>query len=416
MTGDRVVRVVVVGGGIAGVSTAGALRAGGFDGDLTLVDPGEFPYDRPPLSKDFLSGAKNIGQLALRPSQWYDDQRVRLLNRTAVTALRPREGKVELTDGTLLPADRVVLATGGGAARPPIPGLDSERVHVLRTAEDADRLRPQLTSGVRVLVVGAGLIGAETASTAVRLGGEVTLVDPLATPLVSVLGTELAGWLHDLHTWHHVTTAQTAVESFTDRGDHIEVRLAGRAGLRSYDVVVLGVGMVPNVELAERAGLETDRGIVVDTAQVTSNPAVLAVGDPARTRHDGVLLPRTEHWEAAQHDGARAAATILGAPAPVATAPWFWTDRHGRHIEAVGHMADAERTVLRGSCDDPAFTVFGLRGGHVVAAASVDDSAAVRAARRMIDRRVPADAGRLSDPAVNPRALLRTAPDGERTG
>ncbi|WP_089106208.1 NAD(P)/FAD-dependent oxidoreductase [Streptomyces hyaluromycini] len=395
--------VVVVGGGIAGVSTAAALRSQGFDGEITLVDAGEFPYDRPPLSKDYLAGTRPARQLALQQPSWYDDQRVRLVNRTTVTALRPAEGKLELSDGTMLPADRVVLATGGSAARPPIPGIDGERVHVLRTVEDADRLRPALTSGARILVVGAGLIGAETASTAVRLGCEVTLVDPLATPLAAVLGPELATWLQDMHTWHGITTVQAAVESFTDRGGHVEVRLTGKAASRSYDAVVVGVGMVPHTGLAERAGLDVDRGILVDAGQATSNPAVLAVGDPARPRGQA----RAEHWEAAQQDGARAAATLLGTAAPAPTAPWFWTDRHGRHIEAAGHMASAAETVVRGSCAEPSFAVFGLRDGRVVAAAAVDDSAAVRAARRMIDRRTPVDAGRLADPDVSLRALLR---------
>jgi NADPH-dependent 2,4-dienoyl-CoA reductase/sulfur reductase-like enzyme len=399
--------VVIVGGGIAGVSTAASLRAGGFDGDLTLVDAGEFPYDRPPLSKDFLSGAKDLKQIVLQQDHWYDDQRIRLVNRAVVRALRPRDGAVELSDGHLLPADRVVLATGGGAARPPIPGADSDRVHVLRTSDDADRLRPALAPGARLLVVGAGLIGAEVAATAVHLGCEVVLVDPVATPLAAPLGPELATWLHTLHARHGITTAQAAVESFTDRPDGIEARFAGVAAPGLFDAVLLGVGMVPCTELAQAAGLEVDRGIVVAPGQITSNAAVLAVGDPARTRRDGVLLPRTEHWEAAQHDGARAAATLLGNPPPAPTAPWFWTDRHGHHIEGVGTMADAERTVVRGSFDDPSFAVFGLRDERVVAAASVDDTSAVRAARRMIDRRVPVDASRLADPAVNLRTLLR---------
>ncbi|MFD4600482.1 NAD(P)/FAD-dependent oxidoreductase [Streptomyces sp. NPDC058464] len=395
--------VVVVGGGIAGVSTVAALRSQGFDGELTLVDAGEFPYDRPPLSKDYLAGNRTAPQLALQQPSWYDDQRVRLVNRTTVTALRPAEGKLELSDGTLLPADRVVLATGGSAARPPILGIDGERVHVLRTVEDADRLRPALAPGARILVVGAGLIGAETASTAVRLGCEVGLVDPLATPLSAVLGPELATWLHDMHTWHGITTVQAAVESFTDRGDHIEVRLTGKTGSRSYDAVVVGVGMVPHTGLAEQAGLDVDRGILVDAGRVTSNPAVLAVGDPARPRGQA----RAEHWEAAQQDAARAAATLLGTPAPAPTAPWFWTDRHGRHIEAVGQLGSAAETVVRGSFAEAPFAVFGLRDGRLVAAAAVDDSAAVRAARRMIDRRTPVDAARLADPDVSLRALLR---------
>ncbi|MYZ33797.1 MULTISPECIES: FAD-dependent oxidoreductase, partial [unclassified Streptomyces] len=292
---------------------------------------------------------------------------------------------------------------------PPIPGADSERVHVLRTSEDADRLRAALVPGARLLVVGAGLVGAESASTAVRLGCAVTLVDPVAVPLAAAFGPELAEWVHGLHARNGVTARQTVVESFTDRGAAgVEALLADGGPAQTYDAVLLGVGMVPHTALAEQAGLEVARGIVVDAGQVTSNPAILAVGDPARARGaDGVLLPRAEHWEAAQQDGARAAASILGTAQPAPTASWFWTDRHDRHVESVGHMASASHTVTRGSFEDPFFSVFGLRDGRVVAAASVDDSTAVRAARRMIDRRMPADAGRLADPSVNLRSLLR---------
>ncbi|MFJ4632826.1 NAD(P)/FAD-dependent oxidoreductase [Streptomyces sp. NPDC088847] len=402
-------RVVIVGGGIAGISTASALRFGGFEGDLTLVDAGEFPYDRPPLSKDYLAGNVPLEQIALQPSSWYDDQRVRLVNRTTVTALRPGEGKLELSDGGVLSADRVVLATGAGAAHPPIPGADSDRVHVLRTAEDADRLRTALVPGARILVVGAGLIGAETASTAVGLGCEVTLVDPAAPPLTAVLGGQLAEWVHALHTQRGITTLQTVVQSFTDLGiTGIQAQFADGEAARTYEAVLLGVGMVPHTTLAEQAGLTVDQGIVVDTGQVTSNPAVLAVGDPARRRGiDGTLLGRAEHWEAAQTDGIRAAATLLGKQLPADAAPWFWTDRHGRHIEGVGHMSDASLTVLRGWFEDSSFAVFGLREGRVVAAAAVDDPTSVRAARRMIDRRIPVEPNRLADPAINLRTLLR---------
>lgn len=396
-------RIVVVGGGVAGVSTAAALRAGGFDGELTLVDAGEFPYDRPPLSKAYLAGDTDLKDLALRPPQWYDEQDVRLVTATAVAALRPAEGGVELADGRLLPADRVVLATGGGAARLPVPGAAGERVHVLRTAGDADRLRAALAPGARLLVVGAGLIGAEVASTAADLGCQVVLADPVAVPLAAALGAELASWLHGLHARRGVVTVQAGVESFAPAEDGVEARFPGGLAPRVFDAVVLGVGMVPETALAAAAGLETDRGVVVDTRQVTSNPAVLAVGDAARTRGRSP----SGHWESARHDAARAAAAVLGAPPPEPAAPWFWTDRHGRHVEAVGHMPSAGQIVVRGSFDDPRFALFGLRDGLVVAAASVDDPNAVRAARRLIERRKPADAGRLSDPSVNLRTLLR---------
>jgi 3-phenylpropionate/trans-cinnamate dioxygenase ferredoxin reductase component len=399
--------VAVVGGGIAGVSTVAALRAGGFDGDLTLVDAGEFPYDRPPLSKDFLTGAKDLKALALQPDGWWDEQSVRLVNLTTATALRPDEGGVELSGGTVLAADRVVLATGGRAARPPIPGADSSRVHVVRTAEDAERLRAALVPGARVLVVGAGLIGAEVASTALGLGCEVVLADPVRPPLAGPIGAKVAAWLHDLHAERGITSVQAGVESFADSPSGIEARLSGPAEPIIVDVVVLGVGMVPETALAESAGLDVDRGIVVDACQTTSNPAILAVGDPARCRSNGALLPRTEHWEAAQHDGQRAAATLLGKPAPSPTAPWFWTDRHGLHVEAVGEMNAATTTVLRGLLGEPPFAAFGLRDGKVVAAVAVNDSHSVRAGRRMIDRAIPVDPDRLADTTTDLRKLLR---------
>ncbi|GAA2411767.1 FAD-dependent oxidoreductase [Actinomadura vinacea] len=395
-------RVVIAGGGIAGMSTASALRAGGFDGEVTLVDSGEFPHDRPPLSKEFLKGDKDIKAIALQPEQWYDDQSIRLIPRTSVALLRPDAGAVELSDGTGLPADRVVLATGGRAARPPLPGADGPRVHVVRVADDAARLRAELVPGARVLVVGAGLIGAEVASTALGLGCEVLLADPVSPPLAAVLGAEIADWLHGVHVRRGVTVLEQGVRSFVDRVDGVEARFAD-GGSRVVDVVVLGVGMTPETSLAEAAGLEVDRGIVVDTRQVTSNPAVLAVGDPARVRG----VSRAGHWEAAQDDGRRAAATILGHDAPGERAPWFWTDRHGLHVEAVGEMDRAARTVLRGHMGEAAFSTFGLADGHVVAAVAVNDSTAVRAARRMIDRRITVDAERLADPATDLRELLR---------
>ncbi|WP_420751334.1 NAD(P)/FAD-dependent oxidoreductase [Rhodococcus sp. O3] len=400
-------RIVVVGGGIAGVSTVGALRSGGYSGDLTLVDAGEFPYDRPPLSKDYLSGAKDLKQIALRPGEWYDDNRIRLRTGTVVAALRSTEGAVELADGTLVPADRVVLATGGNAARPPIPGVDSRRVHVLRTSEDADRVAAALLPDARVLVVGAGLIGAEVASTAVDLGCDVVLVDPVAAPIAAAVGHDVAAWLHGLHADRGVTTLAAAVESFTDTGSGVDVVITGEAEPRSFDVVILGVGMVPETDLAQAAGLEVDRGIVVDPRQVTSNPAVLAVGDPTRIRRGGILAPRVEHWDAAQNDGRRAAAAILGAPAPEVTAPWFWTDRHHRHIEGVGRMSDADTTVFRGELGADSFSVFGLLDSVVVGAVAADDSNAVRAARRMIDRSLAVDPQLLADTAADLRKLLR---------
>lgn len=400
-------RVVVVGGGIAGVSTVAALRSGGYAGEILLVEPSAFPYDRPPLSKEYLAGTRDLASIALQPPAWYADQHVDLVE-AGVTAIDPDAGKVTLSDRRRLRAGRIVLATGGRPLRPPIPGADSLRVHVLRDASDADALRARLTAGARLLVVGAGLMGAEVASTAQRLGCSVVLVDPLEVPLAAAVGREVATWLHGLHREHGVETVTTTLDALQETEGGIAAQLTGERGSREFDAVLLGVGMTPETGLAETAGLATDRGIVVDERQVTSHPRLLAVGDCARLRDHR----RSEHWEAAQHDGARAAATVLGTEPPAPTAPWFWTDRYGLHVEAVGVMAEPDAhtdVVVRATLGEPPFSVFTVRDDHVVGAVAVDDPNAVRAARRMIDRAVAVRPDQLADQDTDLRKLLRRA-------
>lgn len=399
-------RVIVVGGGIGGVSLVAALRSGGYDGELVLIERSELPYDRPPLSKDYLSGARDLKQIALQAPEWYVEQHVTLLAPATVVALRPDAGEVELADGRVLVADRIVLATGGRAARPPIPGSDSGRVHVLRDADDADRLRDALVPGARLLVVGGGLIGAETASTARDLGAQVVLVDPLDPPLAAAVGPELARWMHEQHAAHGVETVTTTVEAFEETPTGIAAQLRGEPGSREFDAVLFGVGMVPVTELAAAAGIEVDGGVLVDERQATSHAAVLAIGDVARLRDHH----RTEHWEAAIADAQRAAAAILGADPPADAASWFWSDRYHRHVEVVGTMrqADAAHTVVvRGEIGPDPFSVFVVKDALVVGALSVDDANAVRAARRLIDRAVSVDVARLADVDVDLRKLLR---------
>ena len=419
--------VVVVGGGIAGVSTVAALRKNGYAGELTLLSSDAIPYDRPPLSKEYLAGERTLGSIALQRPEWYAEQQISLVGADA-GALRPDAGEVELADGRVLTADRIVLATGGRAVRPSIGQVrrdvpvalpvsngqkrpvvpDRSPIHVLRDAIDADLLRTQLVLGARLLIVGAGLIGAEVASTARGLGCEVVLVDPLDPPISSAVGTEVAAWLQSLHAAHGVETVASTVAALEATSSGVSVQIAGETEPREVDSVLLGVGMVPETALAEAAGLDTDQGILVDAGRVTSHPNVLAVGDCARPRDHR----RAEHWDAAKLDGARAAATILGVEPPAESAPWFWTDRYGLHVEVVGEMRtpDAEHeSVVRGVVGEPPFAVFTLRGERVIGAVAVDDSNAVRAARRMIDRGVGVRASDLADPGTDLRKLLRAA-------
>lgn len=404
--------VVIVGGGVGGVATAAALRSGGYDGDLTVIEASDVPYDRPPLSKGYLVGTQSTRDIALHSPEWYDEQAVRLVNNSVATKLLPAERRVVLSTGNSVTADRVVLATGGHGMRPPLPGSALPQVHVLRDREDADRLRTRLGHGARLLVVGAGLIGAEVASTASQCGTDVVLIDPVDVPLELAVGPEVGSWLHGLHAHHGITTLQDELVALDDNGDTILATLRNQPTPLEFDAVLLGVGLRVETGLAQDLGLVVDRGVVVDPGQVTSNPAVLAVGDSTRRMSRGTLLARAEHWEAAMHDGQRAAATILGTAPPPETAPWFWTDRHQHHVEAVGRMSAATERVLRGTPGNGPFSAWGLLDGRVAAAVAVDDPMAVRAARRMIDRRAPVTAELLADPTTNLRAVLAGSDTG----
>ncbi|WP_086731005.1 NAD(P)/FAD-dependent oxidoreductase [Streptomyces carpinensis] len=399
-------RIAVVGAGLAAVSTCDALRTQGYDGELVLFSAEEgLPYDRPPLSKDVLLGKARREDVLLRPADWYEQRGVELWPGAAVTAIHPEQGTVELAGGSAVGAERIVLATGGTPRALPVPGGDDPSVHLLRTWEESERLRERLLPGARVVVVGAGLIGAETAAVAVALGCRVTLVDPVAVPLTAAVGPEIAEVLHRRHAEEGIEVVTGGVERIerAEGSEEVSVHISGRPVPLAADTVVVGIGIRPGTALAEAAGLTVDNGVVVDAAQRTSHPHVFAVGDVAR--QDGHR--RHEHWEAAQQDGEAAAAGLLGKPMPQRPAQWFWSDRHGSRLEAVGSMADAGRTVLRGVPGGGPCTVFGLRGDRLVAAAAIDRVRDIKAARRLIDRGVAVDAARLADETTDLRTLLR---------
>lgn len=409
-------RVAIVGGGIGGISLAGALRAGGHLGEIVLIEEAEFPYDRPPLSKAFLAGERTLKELALQPPEWYADHDITLLAPARVVSFEPGEASVRVDidgvdGGERLHASHLVLATGGQAALPPISGLaeatETGRVHTLREHRDAEALRTVLMPGARLLVVGAGLIGAEVASTALELGCSVVLADPADPPLAAA-GVEVARWLHGQHRVHGAETMETSVESLRPTEIGVEAQLLGEDTPREFDAVLIGVGIVPRTQLAEAAGLDVDRGVLIDDLYRTSHPRVLAIGDVARTR--GPDGQRSEHWDAAKRDGERAAATILDAPAPAAAAPWWWSDRHGHHVEGIGLMAPGARHVVRGQVGEPPFTTFAVEGARVVGAVAVGDPQAIRAARRLIERGIEVDPDRLADPTTDLRKLLRGTP------
>ncbi|MEJ2852709.1 MULTISPECIES: NAD(P)/FAD-dependent oxidoreductase [unclassified Saccharothrix] len=393
--------VVVVGAGLAGVTTAEYLRAHGYDGRLTLIGAeDEPPYDRPPLSKDVLTGKSALDEVRLHPEGWYADRQVGLRLGVAAQEIRPAERAVVLADGTVERADAVVLATGGTARRLSVPGAEHPSLLTLRTARDAVRLRERLVPGTRVAVVGAGLIGAEVTASAVALGCEVTLLDPVTPPLVGVVGPEIARVLHAQHEQHGVDLRRGSVGRVESTGSGVRLHIGD--GVVDCDVVVVGIGIELNLDLAHSAGLAVDGGVLVDNAGRTSNPAVFAAGDVARR----VGAPREEHWDAALREGEAAAAGVLGQPAPAAKAPWFWSDRYDTHLEGVGSFTTADRTVVRGELTAD-FTAIALRGGGLVGAVAVNRPQEIKALRRLLDRNVPVDAAMLADESVDLRRLAR---------
>ncbi|MFJ7044376.1 NAD(P)/FAD-dependent oxidoreductase [Streptomyces sp. NPDC101112] len=398
-------RIAVVGAGLAAVSACDTLRAHGYDGDLVLYSAEQgLPYDRPPLSKDVLLGKDRREDVLLRPEQWYDDQRVRLREGTVVRAIRPQSGGVELAGGAVETADRIVLATGGTPRALPVPGGDDPEIRLLRTWEDSLRLRERLLPGARVAVVGAGLIGAETAAVAAALGCRVTLVDPVRVPLAAAVGDDIATVLHDRHRAEGIDVITAGVEHVERRGGRFVLGLSGYGAAVAVDTIVVGIGIRPATQLAQAAGLRVDDGVLVDINRRTSHPAVYAIGDVARgvgrrTRH--------EHWEAAQRDGEAAGRGILGLPGTDAGAPWFWSDRYGTRLEAIGTMADAERTVLRGTVESGAFLTFGMRDERVVAAAAIDRTRDIKVVRRIVDRGIAVAPAELADESTDLRSLLK---------
>ncbi|MEO6826160.1 MAG: FAD-dependent oxidoreductase [Microbacteriaceae bacterium] len=398
--------VVIVGGGLAGFSAAKELRKRGFDGSLTIVDPNPFLYDRPPLSKDFLIGTFSEQDIELESAEWFQQNRIEL-RQASVEKLNADRASVSISSGQELAADAVLLATGGIARKLPIPGGDLPTVLELRNLADARRLMACLKSGDSLIIVGAGLIGAEVASSASSCGVIVTLIDPVEVPLVPAVGPELAVQLHGMHADHGVTVVTGMPSEIRfDGSRHVVDLQDGRSF--SADNVLVGIGIVADTGLATDAGLEVDNGTIVNLRQQSSNPAIFAAGDSSRYRSEsGDLIRRAEHWEAAIRSGETAAASILGQSPQEYGAGWFWSDRYKVHVEGVGDMNVSGRTILR-ERDGKPFAAFRVSdAGVLVGAASIDGGLTIRAARRIIDLRKMVDDDKLADPSIDLRKLAR---------
>ena len=397
---------VVVGGGLAGAKTAEALRDKDFDGSIILLSEEEhLPYERPPLSKEHFAGKKALGDFTVHHGDWYRDHHVDLRLGTTATALDLTAHTVTLPDGSTLGYDKLALATGSRSRRPPISGSDAEGVHYLRTIDESDKLIDAVAGGRRLVVIGAGWIGLEVGASARETGADVTGVEAAEVPLLGSLGPEIGSVFAELHREHGVQLhlGATVEEIVVDDGKATGVRL-GDSTVLPADAVLVAVGAAPNIEIAERAGLDVDGGVLVDAGLQTSDPDVVAVGDIAAQWHPqlGTRI-RVEHWANALNQPSVAAATMLGHAAEYGNLPYFFTDQFDLGMEYVGYAPhdSYDRVVVRGDFAAREFLAFWLDAdNHVLAGMNVNIWDVTDQIKQLVSSSAPVDPDRLADPAV----------------
>jgi len=381
---------VTIGAGQTAAVAARNLRRGGFDGRIVLVgDEPYAPYQRPPLSKEFLAGTENEDSLWILPPTWVADNDVEILTGAEVTRVDPGSGAVEFEDRAPIAADAVLFATGGTPRALPVPGPRPDLVHYLRTLDDAKRLAPMLTPGRRLAVIGAGFIGLEIAATAAASGVAVTVLEAAQVPLARVIGAEMGALMTRLHRDNGVDLrVGTAVSSVRTTPDAVVI------DGHEFDALVIGIGITPNVAPAVASGLAVDDGIIVDAVGRTAIPNIYAAGDVARRyspragRH-----VRVEHFDNASRQGVAVANAMAGRDVISDDPHWFWSDQFGRNLQFIG-TAHGE-PVIRGDHDAMDFTGFYFDGNVLCGAFTVERGEDISVARELLGREI--DAATLRD-------------------
>jgi 3-phenylpropionate/trans-cinnamate dioxygenase ferredoxin reductase component len=392
---------VIVGGGMAGAIATQTLREEGFDGKITLLgqEPNA-PYERPPLSKDYLQGKADRDSIFVHPEPWYAEHAVELSLGSTVTSLDP----ASRTIGERLSYDKLLLATGSKPRRLDVPGADLDGVYYLRNVEESDRLKFEFAQANRVVIIGAGWIGLETAAAARAAGLDVTLLVSGDLPLQHVLGPEAAPIFDELHRSHGVDLRYrtTAVELTGRHGRVTGVMLSDGTRIDA-DMIIVGIGAVPRTEIAADAGLKIDNGIVVDEHLRTSDPDIFAAGDIARTYNPRLGRHiRVEHWANARRQGVVAAKAMLGQDAADVRPSYFFTDQYDLSMEYTGDIGPAgyDRVIFRRHADSDQMIVFWLSEQRVQAGMNINIWDVADDIERLIQSARPINADDLADPAI----------------
>lgn len=401
---DPKAKVVILGAGHAGGSAAAFLRQYGHEGPIVLVgDEPLVPYQRPPLSKAWLKGEADGNSLALKPADWYADNNCDLRLGVRATGL-DRAGKtVSLSNGETVSYDFLVIATGARARRLPIPGADLEGVLELRTAADAEALKNAIGPGKRLAVVGGGYVGLEAAASARALGADAVVIEREERVLARVACEALSSFFTDYHKARGVTFELSAgVEAFEGRDGRITGVKLSDGRVIACDAALVGVGAIPNDELAREAGLECGNGIVVDGEARTSDPAIFAIGDI--TWRPLPLYERQVRLESvpnALEQAKQAASAIVGRPGPAPELPWFWSDQYDLKLQIAGMPFDADSILVRGDPAAAKFAVFHLKGDLVQAVEAVNAAPEFMMGKQLITSRKPISREKLANVSVS---------------
>ena len=400
MTSDHT--FAIVGASLAGAKAAETLRQEGFDGRVVLVGAEDArPYERPPLSKDYLRGEVGREKVYVHDEGFYGEHEIDLRLGRRAESLDTSSGELELDGGERLRYDRLLLTTGAEPRRLSFPGAELDGVLYLRSVQDSDALRARLDRGGALVVIGAGWIGAEVAASARQRGLEVTVLDPLSVPLERVMGAEVGAIYRDIHTDHGTQMLMgTGVEAFEGHRAVERVRTSDGRELEC-DYVVVGVGVQPRVGLAVQAGIAVDNGILVDEHLQTSLPGVFAAGDVANAHHPFYSEHiRIEHWANALNQGPAVARSMLDQSAAYARLPYFFSDQYDVGMEYTGFARSWDRVVFRGDPATREFVAFWLAEHRVVAGMNVNVWDVIDPIKRLISERVTVDDRRLADPDV----------------
>ena len=397
--------VVIIGAGQASAVAAATLRKEKYTGTIKILgDESQPAYDRPPLSKYYLAGEMELPKLLIRPEEFYADNDIDLHTNTRVVSIDADAKQVVTAADEVFDYDKLVIATGSRARRLNLPGSDLEGIFYLRTLDDVDLIRQAMGSGKRLCVIGGGYVGLEVAAVASVAGLDVTVIETQDRILQRVTTPEMSDYYHNLHVERGVNIMlNKAVTGFEGTGSVSKV-LCGDDSMDA-DLVIIGVGIVPNIEIAENAGIDCDNGILVDDHGQTSNPDIYAAGDC--TNHPNRLLGRRLRLESVPNaiEQARVACiNLLGGDLEYASIPWFWSDQYELKLQMVGFSSDGEESVVRGDKSTNSFAVFHLKDGCVVAVDAVNSSKAFMLGKRLYGKSV--DAALLADESIELKSFL----------